>query len=639
MNLNSLIIKNFSRNLKNYGLYIFALVFTVSRFFSLLTLTLDDKASKEISQSTMMTSLFSVGAFVIVIIIIFFVMYANLIFIKRRHRELALFQLIGMNKSKVFRILLVENFFIYFGSLICGIILGFFISRLLLMILMNIIGVDLLVEMNFSITAALVTAGIFILIFIFLLIQNKYFLHRHQLIDLLKLNKVSEASQKPIGLATGLFGVLGIIMVAVGYFLSTKMFEWAMENPILLPVLMIGILVLTIVGSYLLFKCGIALILNIFRKRKAGHVNVNDVLSTTSIMFKMRSNAFLLTVITVITAISITAMSLSYINYYSTEKMLESTEPYDYTVENKEDLDYYETLLKDHGYDIEKYEKTFMSSHVEMDMESPLPEQEISYPIVSDEEFEGYDLKNNEVYVTGTLAILDFFTNMEEGTAVTFVNDDSYEKTLEITKVYTEGILPSRLTFGMPVLIVDDQIYQELKENEAYEKEHDMPTELFAFNIVDGDNDEILELMDKEENPSFTSKQKSYDEMIQMSGMLMFILGYLGFAFLLTSGCILYFKQIDECENEKGSYRVLRKLGFTNNEILRGLIYKMIISFGIPLIIGLLHSLFAVKSGWFIFGIEMWKPTLIVMLVYTILYSIFSLMSLLYYKRTVNNSL
>src|SRR5699024_10968673 len=130
-------------------------------------------------------------------------------------------------------------------------------------------------------------------------------------------------------------------------------------------------------------------------------------------------------------------------------------------------------------------------------------------PIVSDEEFEGYDLKNNEVYVTGTLAILDFFTNMVEGTAVTFVNDDSYEKNLEITKVYTEGILPSRLTFGMPVLIVDDQIYQEIKENEAYEKEHDMPTELIAFNIVNGDNDEILKIMDKKKNTNFTSKLKS----------------------------------------------------------------------------------------------------------------------------------
>lgn len=48
MNLNNLIIKNFSRNLKNYGLYIFALVFSVALFFSLLTLTFDDSARDEI---------------------------------------------------------------------------------------------------------------------------------------------------------------------------------------------------------------------------------------------------------------------------------------------------------------------------------------------------------------------------------------------------------------------------------------------------------------------------------------------------------------------------------------------------------------------------------------------------------------
>ena len=84
---------------------------------------------------------------------------------------------------------------------------------------------------------------------------------------------------------------------------------------------------------------------------------------------------------------------------------------------------------------------------------------------------------------------------------------------------------------------------------------------------------------------------------------------------------------------------MLRRLGFSQGEILRGLGLKMIISFGIPLIIGLLHSLFAVKSGWFIFGIEMWTPTLIVMGVYTVLYSIFALMSLAYYKKVVKNSI
>ena len=129
MKLNNLVIKNFLRNLKNYGLYVFALVFSVALFFSLLTLTLDDTAMTEITGSTPMTALFSIGSVVVVIIIILFVCFANMIFIKRRHKELALFQLVGMNRSKIFRILLLENFFIYFGSLIGGVILGFFRSR------------------------------------------------------------------------------------------------------------------------------------------------------------------------------------------------------------------------------------------------------------------------------------------------------------------------------------------------------------------------------------------------------------------------------------------------------------------------------------------------------------------------------
>ena len=200
--------------------------------------------------------------------------------------------------------------------------------------------------------------------------------------------------------------------------------------------------------------------------------------------------------------------------------------------------------------------------------------------------------------------------------------------------------MPPYLSFGLPTLIVDDAVYQELAEKKPEETgDFEMPSELFAFDIIGGDSEEVYELMDKEEHPGFNSRLQEYNEMVKMSGMMAFIVGFLGFAFLLTSGCILYFKQIDECEDEKGSYKVLRKLGFSQGEILKGLALKMIISFGIPLVIGLLHSLFAVKSGWFIFGIEMWTPTLLVMGVYTVLYSIFALMSLGYYRKVVRNSL
>lgn len=649
MKLNNLVIKNFLRNLKNYGLYIFALVFSVALFFSLLTLTLDDTAMDEIASSTSMGALFSVGSVVVVIIIILFVMFANMIFIKRRHKELALFQLIGMNRSKIFSILLLENFIIYFGSLIGGIVLGFFISRLLLMLLLQVMRVDMLVEMNFSFEAVLITAAVFVFIFIVLMIQNYVFLKRASLIKMLKLNKASETTGKPMGKMTIIFGIAGILMIALGYYLSQIMFDMAMASPFMLPILMLAILFLTIVGTYITFKYSVAFILNMIRKRKNGHVNVNDVLSVTSVMFKMRSNSFLLTVISVITAISITAMSLAYITYYSTDKMLDSSTPYDYTVENAEDIDFYEDLLSENGYEIDRIEKSFMHYDIaRTEDNTSLPENgdpamnsgRIGIVVASDAEFPEFDVEENEAIVTGTIAILDMFMSFNTGDPVTFTGSEDFERTVEVTEVVSDGILPSNLSFGLPTLIIDDAVYEDLSEHQPEEIiEFEMPSEFYAFNIVGGDENEIIDIMDKEEHPSFQSKLMDYNEMVQMSGMMAFLVGFLGFAFLLTSGCILYFKQIDECEDEKGSYKVLRKLGFSQGEVLKGLALKMIISFGIPLIIGLLHSLFAVRSGWFIFGIEMWTPMLIVMGVYTILYSIFALMSLAYYRKIVRNSI
>ena len=122
-------------------------------------------------------------------------------------------------------------------------------------------------------------------------------------------------------------------------------------------------------------------------------------------------------------------------------------------------------------------------------------------------------------------------------------------------------------------------------------------------------------------------------------GLAMFIVGFLGLTFLITSGCILYFKQMDQSEDEKPNYTILRKLGFTQGDLLRGIQAKQAFNFGIPLVIGLMHSYFAVKSGWFLFGTELWMPMFIVMTLYTVLYSIFGILSVLYAKKVIQNAL
>jgi bacitracin transport system permease protein len=122
-------------------------------------------------------------------------------------------------------------------------------------------------------------------------------------------------------------------------------------------------------------------------------------------------------------------------------------------------------------------------------------------------------------------------------------------------------------------------------------------------------------------------------------GLVIFVTGFLGLAFLITTGSILYFKQMSEAEEEKASFTILRKIGFTTNEIMKGIYKKQLFNFGVPLVIGLAHSYFAVKSGWMLFGTELVAPLLITMSIYVVLYSVFAFLSVGYYRKVVNESL
>ena len=100
-----------------------------------------------------------------------------------------------------------------------------------------------------------------------------------------------------------------------------------------------------------------------------------------------------------------------------------------------------------------------------------------------------------------------------------------------------------------------------------------------------------------------------------------------------------WLKQMAEADEEKSAYTILRKVGFSQQEILRGVYVKQAFNFGIPLLIGLLHSYFAVKSGWFLFGSELIAPLLITMGLYILMYTLFTWLSIRYYKSIIHQAL
>ena len=131
----------------------------------------------------------------------------------------------------------------------------------------------------------------------------------------------------------------------------------------------------------------------------------------------------------------------------------------------------------------------------------------------------------------------------------------------------------------------------------------------------------------------------AYVEKMQSNGLLIFVTGFLGLVFLISTGSILYFKQMTEAEQERQGYSTLHRLGFTTGEIMKGIIRKQSFVFGVPLAIGLLHSIFAVKAASFIFLTDITMPAALAMGVYTLIYLIYWVLTIRYYKGFIESAL
>ena len=206
-----------------------------------------------------------------------------------------------------------------------------------------------------------------------------------------------------------------------------------------------------------------------------------------------------------------------------------------------------------------------------------------------------------------------------------------------------------------PVLVVADEVFKELPKqqsiglNKQYlvelgEKHVEAATALYdemgmkrivfdSYSYVDTDGSVV----------ETTYNQRTYEQArtsaILNMGTVIFTTAFLGLAFLLATGSILYFKQMSEADQERASYTILRKIGFSERDLLKGIYLKQLFNFGVPLVIGLLHSYFAVKSGWFLFGSELLAPLIITMSLYILMYAIFATLSIQYYKKVIKQSL
>ncbi|MCM3029779.1 ABC transporter permease [Niallia sp. MER 6] len=647
MNINQLIFRNLVKNIKHYYLYVFALIFSVCLYFAFVTLQYDPSMDS-VEGTIKGGAAIKVASILLVVIVSIFLFYANMIFIKRRSKEIGLFQLIGMTKEKIFWLLGMENFLLYFGALFIGTFIGFSFSKLIILVLFKITGVKGIAKLHFSNEALVQTILVFAVIYIFIMLMNYIFIKRQTILNLFRVTSSAEGRVKKMSVMEIIIGIIGIAGIISGYYVSSKLFDGDFQTMNALFGAMAFILGSVILGTYLFYKGSVSFLFNLVRKSKNGYLNINEVLSLSSIMFKMKSNSLLLTIITTVSALAIALLSLCYISYYSAEKNAETSIPANFSFGSSEEAALFtEQLTKNKiAYDETKIDVIMADINIGKILKADFNNLNFdpnmtTLAVVSENSVKGVDLEEDESLFTNYDGALKEFMPMKNTGDITLETKDEaiplhligLDDVPVISYKYTAG--------GMPTTIVDEKVFAQLNSNKN-DKLQLASSTYFGVNInknaeIEKANDIYHDLKLEEQEFSLSRLDMATNNKSNM-GLTMFIVGFLGLTFLITSGCILYFKQMDEGEEEKHNYTILRKLGYTKGDLLRGIQGKQLFSFGIPLVIGLAHSYFAVQSGWFFFGTA-WTPMLTVMVVYTLLYSIFGLLSVLYYKKVINNAL
>ena len=148
------------------------------------------------------------------------------------------------------------------------------------------------------------------------MIQSYLFLKRRSIIQMMNDIKQTEAPQAQITKRDVILGILGIVMIGTGYYLSVIMLREATLIMTLIPL----ILLTTVLGAYFFFRSSVSLIFKALKRSKHGYVNVTDVVFTASIMHRMKKNAFSLTAIGIISAITITILSFAAIGQANIQK-------------------------------------------------------------------------------------------------------------------------------------------------------------------------------------------------------------------------------------------------------------------------------------------------------------------------------
>ena len=597
---------NLKKNRQTYLPYLISCSVTCAMLYTICSLS-KNEGLKNLSRGAESTTMvLQFGTYIAMFFAAIFLFYTNSFLMKHRRKEFGLYQLLGMEKRHLARVLFAETVYTACITTVCGFLLGIVLDKLMYLLLLRITGFmsDAKVPFGFEInTAAILTvAAFFGIVFILILLNAVRIVRFTKPISML--NEANAGEREPK--TKVIMAILGVLLVGAGYVMSL-----CAKNTSLILKFMLPAVLSVIVGTYFLVIAGSIALLKLLKKNKSYYYKTRHFTSISGMIYRMKQNAVGLSSICILSTMVLVMISSTTCMVLGAKKMMKELYPREIQARGMVTEDHDRLAFIDN---INRYLETFG-----LHAENPLTYEQVSAGAVfSDGNFNECDYSNphqRELSKSLTVICNSHYKEIT-GNAVSLAPDEILLSSTENLptlrrqtslfgvkfkiKQLIDPVSGFNNTFPGYVAVVSD--LDALKRLEV-----DGHRYIFYYYLFDIPAERELEIFgDMETRYGKTEVLHDLDVMIldmrteeytmymSVFGAFFFIALFLGLLFTVQMVLMIYYKQISEGHDDRQRYIIMQNVGMSRNEIRQSIRSQILTVFFLPLVTAAVHTAFCI---------------------------------------------
>lgn len=648
MTFRSLALSNVKGNWRAYSAFFLSSVFSVMIFYIYAAFLMHpDVLSGAILAAGKVRRGMIFCLYLIIMFSILFILYSNSAFLKTRKQEFGLFTLFGMTRPQLRKLIIYENMAISVMSITVGIGLGILFSKLFFMALAALLKMEDSIAFAVPMQAVWLTAACFFIVFMCISVWSVITMRRAEIIELLG------ASRQPKGELrySPLQCAVGALCLAGGYGMALSM---TMTNFMLLA---LPVLLTVVTGTYFLFTQLSIILLRFIQRRKSIYYNRTNMLIFSQLGYKIKDNARILFVVSIMSAVIMTAAGTVYFMFIESKQAELRNAPYSlaYMEEGRKsnhvlERERLDGMLKDAGLGLVREAKvvgvgvdqyTVTLADGEKILGNRGKDDKYRAFIISASSYNRLAIEQGKptlTAVSGKLTLIyPYYIDQREmdGFIEGSINGEDVQFQISGTLQYT--VLNNRINSNTLTLVMDDLTFINLLAGVPEEKQ----LVFYGYEVGDWENSIALEqqleaaVAEEWRGETDFTRATRYAGMAETYTLTLFIGLFISLLFFIAAGSMIYFKLFTELQEDQAQIRGLTRIGMTLKEIRVTVVTQIGIVFFVPCVVGTSHALFAMSALDNIMMSSNWLYSLVIVGIFVVMQGLYFLMASRSYMKMI----